>query len=89
MLTDFLHSCKLIEIKTTLFLFIHGKAFQERYMNKLRTKLLSELREAIRLKHYSLKTEKSSIHWVRWFTFVCTESRVIIVRMSEDWGEFD
>jgi len=30
-------------------------------------KLLDHLREALHLKHYPLKTEKSSVHWVRRF----------------------
>ena len=38
-------------------------------MNKQKPKLLDQLREAMRLKHYSLKTEKSYIHWVRRFIY--------------------
>jgi site-specific recombinase XerD len=36
-------------------------------MNKQKPKLLTQLSEVIRLKHYSLKTEKSYIHWCRRF----------------------
>ena len=36
-------------------------------MNKQKPKLLTHLSEVIRLKHYSLKTEKSYIHWCRRF----------------------
>ena len=36
-------------------------------MNKQKPKLFDQLREALRLKHYSLKTEKSYVHWERWF----------------------
>ena len=35
------------------------------YNNK--PKLLDQLRETLRLNHYSLKTEKSYINWVRRF----------------------
>ena len=38
-------------------------------MNKQKPKLLVQLRGAIRLKHYLLKTEKSYVHWVRRFIF--------------------
>ncbi len=33
-------------------------------------KLLPRLREAIRLRHYSLKTEKSYVYWTRYFIHV-------------------
>lgn len=36
-------------------------------MYKNNPKLLDQLREALRVKHYSLKTEKSYILWVRRF----------------------
>lgn len=36
-------------------------------MYKDKPKLLDQLREALRLKHYSLKTEKSYVHWGRRF----------------------
>ena len=36
-------------------------------MNKQQPKLLDQLREAMRIKHNSLKTEKSYFHWVRRF----------------------
>ncbi|SRR5258706_15220197 len=32
-------------------------------------KLIPRLREALRVRHYSLKTEKAYIHWVRRFIF--------------------
>jgi hypothetical protein len=51
------------------YMFIHIKAFQERCMNKPRPMLLDQLHEAMRLKHCSLKTEKSYIHWVRRFNY--------------------
>ncbi len=38
-------------------------------MNKNKPKLLVQLREVTRLKHYLLKTEKSYVHWVRRFIF--------------------
>jgi len=37
------------------------------YKNK--PKLLDQLRHTMRLKHYSLKTEKSYVNWVRRFIF--------------------
>jgi site-specific recombinase XerD len=36
-------------------------------MHKDKPKLLDQLQEVMRLKHYSLKTEKSYVHWVRRF----------------------
>ena len=36
-------------------------------MYKDNPKLLDQLREALRLKHYSVKTEKSYVHWGRRF----------------------
>lgn len=36
-------------------------------MNKSKPKLLDQLCEALRLKHYSLRTEKTYVHWVRRF----------------------
>ena len=36
-------------------------------MYKDKPKLLDQLQEALRLKHYSLKTEKSYVHWGRRF----------------------
>jgi hypothetical protein len=38
-------------------------------VHKNKPKLLNQLREALRLKHYSLKTEKSYVHWGRRFIF--------------------
>ena len=38
-------------------------------MNKQKPKLLDQLSGVMRLKHYSLKTEKSYVHWVRRFIF--------------------
>ena len=38
-------------------------------MNKLKPKLLDQLSETIRMKHYSMKTEKSYVHWVRRFIY--------------------
>jgi len=38
-------------------------------MNKQKPKLLDQLIGVIRLKPYSLKTEKTYIHWVHRFTF--------------------
>ena len=35
----------------------------------VKKKLLDEVRSVIRMKHYSLKTEKSYIHWIRKFIF--------------------
>ena len=35
-------------------------------MNKHKPKLLDQVRQTIRLKHYSLKTEKSYVNWVRY-----------------------
>ncbi len=36
-------------------------------MNKRKPKLLDQLSGVMRLKHYSLKTEKSYVHWGRRF----------------------
>jgi len=38
-------------------------------MNKRKPKLLDQFSGVMRMKHYSLKTEKSYVHWVRRFIF--------------------
>ncbi len=38
-------------------------------MNKRKPKLLDQLSGVMHLKHYSLKIEKSYVHWVRRFIF--------------------
>ena len=38
-------------------------------MNKQKPKLLDQLSETMRVKRYSLKTEKSYLHWVRRFIY--------------------
>lgn len=35
----------------------------------LRTRLVDQVRDAIRRKHYSLRTEQSYIHWIKRFIF--------------------
>ena len=35
------------------------------------TRLLDQLREVLRYKHYSLKTEQASVYWVRFFVRWC------------------
>jgi hypothetical protein len=36
-------------------------------------RLLQQLREAIRQKHYSYRTEQAYVHWVRRFIVYCTK----------------
>ena len=38
-------------------------------LTKGRPKLLDQVRTAIRVRHYSLRTEQSYIHWVKRFIF--------------------
>ena len=43
------------------------KAASEVSMDKPAAKLLEKVREVLRLKHYSPKTEESYVHWIRQF----------------------
>ena len=43
------------------------KCASEVSMEKPAPKLLEKVREILRLKHYSPKTEESSVHWIRQF----------------------
>jgi len=43
------------------------KCASEIRMEKPAPKLLEKVREILRLKHYSPKTEESSVHWIRQF----------------------
>ena len=35
----------------------------------IKPKLLDQVRDAIRVKHYSLRTEKTYIHWIKRYIF--------------------
>jgi len=52
-------------------------------MNKQQPKLLDQLSGVMRLKHYSLKTEKSYVPWVRRFIFFHNK------RYPQKMGAFD
>jgi hypothetical protein len=38
-------------------------------MNQRRKKLIEQVQDAIRLKHYSYQTEKTYVHWIKCYYF--------------------
>ncbi len=44
-------------------------------VDERKAKLLDQVREAIRVRHYSLRTEEAYIHWIRRFIIVVREGK--------------
>jgi len=54
---------------------------KEKVMNSEKPKLSDQLRHALRIKHYSYKTEKSYVNWV--YRFVIFYKKKVLMK----WGQ--
>lgn len=52
-------------------------------MKQRRKKLLEQVQDTIRLKHYSYKTEKSYVGWIRRYIFFHNKSHLEDMRSTE------
>ena len=56
---------------TNHILIVIGKILEEEInmVNNIKPKLLDQVRQIIRIKHYSLRTEESYVNWIKRFIF--------------------